>query len=121
MVIPVRLGPRSYSIVVETGALATVGSRLRELAVGSRVVVVSDPSIMRLHGPAVIKGLETSGFSVTTLEVPEGEAAKTFAIATRCWDQLLAAVSTARRRSSRSAGGPSATWPGSWPPRTCAE
>jgi 3-dehydroquinate synthase len=46
---------------------------------------------MRLHGPAVIKGLETSGFSVTTLEVPEGEAAKTFAIATRCWDQLLAA------------------------------
>jgi 3-dehydroquinate synthase len=91
MVISVRLGPRSYSIVVETGALATVGSRLRELAVGSRVVVVSDPSIMRLHGPAVIKGLETSGFSVTTLEVPEGEAAKTFAIATRCWDQLLAA------------------------------
>jgi 3-dehydroquinate synthase len=91
MVIPVSLGSRSYSIVVEPGALASVGSRLRELSVGSRAVLVSDAAVMALHGTAVTKSLEGAGFSVTVLEVPEGEAAKTFTVAERCWDRLLAA------------------------------
>ena len=42
MVIKVDLGPRSYSIVVAAGALGDVGSRLRELRVGSRTALVSD-------------------------------------------------------------------------------
>jgi 3-dehydroquinate synthase len=91
MVISVNLGPRSYAIVTEPGALGTVGARLRELGVGARAVLVSDAAVMRLHGPAVTKSLEGAGFSVTLLEVPEGEAAKTLAVAERCWDRLLAA------------------------------
>jgi 3-dehydroquinate synthase len=91
MVISVNLGPRSYAIVVEPGALATVGSRLPALGVGSRAILVSDAAVMRLHGAAVTKSLEGAGFTVTILEVPEGEAAKTLAIAERCWDRLLAA------------------------------
>jgi len=91
MVIPVNLGPRSYTIVVEPGALGTVGARLRRLGVGSRAVVVSDAAIMRLHGAAVTKGLEAEGFTVTTLEVPEGEEAKTLRVASECWDRLLGA------------------------------
>lgn len=89
MIIPVDLGPRSYSIVVEPGALGTVGSRLREVGVGSRAVLVTDPSIMQLHGAAVTKSLEGAGFTVTVAEVPEGESAKTLAVAQRCWDRLL--------------------------------
>jgi 3-dehydroquinate synthase len=91
MIIPVDLGSRSYSIVVEPGALAGVGARLRELRVGSRVVLVTDAGILKLHGAAVISGLEAVGLSVTVLEVPEGEAAKTLAVAEHCWDRLLAA------------------------------
>jgi 3-dehydroquinate synthase len=91
MVIPVNLGSRSYTIVVEPGALASAGPWLRELGVGSRVVVVSDAAIMRLHGATVTKGLEAAGFSVTTLEVPEGEEAKTLRVASECWDRLLGA------------------------------
>jgi 3-dehydroquinate synthase len=91
MVISVSLGPRSYTIVVEPGALGTVGARLRELGVGTRAVLVSDAAVMPLHGPAVTKSLEGAGFSVTVLEVPEGEAAKTLAVAQRCWDRLLTA------------------------------
>src|SRR2546430_1026954 len=91
MIIPVDLGSRSYSIVVEPGALAGVGARLRELGVGSRAVLVTDAGILKLHGAAVITGLEAAGLSVMVLEVPEGEAAKTLAVAEHCWDRLLAA------------------------------
>src|SRR5262245_24417898 len=91
MVIPVDLGSRSYSIVVEPGALATVGTRLRELGVGSRTVLMTDARILKVHGAAVVAGLEAAGLSVTVLEVPDGEAAKTLAVAEHCWDRLLAA------------------------------
>jgi 3-dehydroquinate synthase len=91
MVISVNLGARSYTIVVEPGALGTTGSRLRALGVGSRAILVTDPAVMRLHGAPVIKGLEAAGFTVNTLEVPEGESAKTLAVAESCWDRLLAA------------------------------
>jgi 3-dehydroquinate synthase len=91
MIVPVNLGPRSYSIVVEPGALATVGERLRTLGVGRRAALVSDAGILRLHGGPVVASLERAGFGVTVIEVPEGETAKTLAVAEQCWDRLLAA------------------------------
>jgi 3-dehydroquinate synthase len=91
MIIPVSLGPRSYSIVVEAGALTRVGDHLRALRLGSRAVLVTDAAILRRYGGAVIASLEGAGLVVTVLEVPEGEAAKTLAVAEHCWDRLLAA------------------------------
>lgn len=91
MVIPVELGARSYTIVVELGGLRTAGDRLRELAVGTRVALVSDPTIRRLHGKVVTDSLERAGFAVTPIDVPSGERAKTLAVAERCWDALLGA------------------------------
>jgi len=91
MIVDVNLGSRSYRIVVASGALQSVGQRLRELRLGSRAALVSDGAIMRLYGKTVVTSLEAEGFTVTTIEVPEGEAAKTLAVAEHCWDQLLTA------------------------------
>jgi 3-dehydroquinate synthase len=91
MIIPVDLGSRSYRIVVESGALDTVGARLGELGVGRSTALVSDATILRLYGKTVARSLESAGFDVATVEVPPGEAAKTLAVAERCWDGLLAA------------------------------
>src|SRR3989442_12716490 len=91
MIIPVNLGSRSYRIVVESGALDTVGARLAELRVGSRTALVSDAAILRLYGKAVGQSPESAGFSGATVEVPPGEAAKTLAVAQRVWGALLAA------------------------------
>ena len=91
MIVSVNLGPRSYSIVVEPGALATVGDRLKGLGVGRRAALLTDPGILRLHGGAVAGSLENAGFAVTVIEVPEGETAKTLSVAEHCWDRLLAA------------------------------
>jgi 3-dehydroquinate synthase len=91
MIVPVNLGPHSYEIVVESGALAAVGPRLRSLGVGRRVALVTDAGILRLHGDVVSTGLADAGFTVTVIEVPAGEAAKTLSVAKECWDRLLAA------------------------------
>jgi 3-dehydroquinate synthase len=91
MIVPVRLGNRSYSIVVERGALASVGDRLVSLDVGRRAALVTDPGIRSLHGQAVLRGLRAAGFTTHLVEVPPGEAAKTLAVAERCWNGLLEA------------------------------
>ncbi|HEU4367444.1 MAG TPA: 3-dehydroquinate synthase [Methylomirabilota bacterium] len=90
MIVAVNLGADAYAIVVEVGALDTVGERLQALGVGRRAALVTDPSIMRLYGGAVAASLEKAGLAVTVVEVPEGEAAKTLTVAEHCWDRLLA-------------------------------
>src|SRR3989441_12992303 len=89
MIIDVRLGSRSYPIVVERGALASAGARLKALGVGSRAALLSAAGILRAHGKMVTESLEEAGFAVTTVEVPDGEAAKTLVVAERCWNALL--------------------------------
>src|SRR5438105_10203591 len=89
--ITVRLGHRSYPIVVGRGVPSTVGGRLRALGVGSRAVLVSDGSVLHLHGDAVTQSLRAAGFSLTQVVVPEGERAKSITVAQRGWDELLAA------------------------------
>src|SRR5437867_8481197 len=91
MNVDVNLGSRSYRVVVASGALATAGPRLRELAVGTRAALVSDAPVARLYGKTVMASLEKSGFVVTTIEVPDGEAAKTLTVAERVWNALLEA------------------------------
>lgn len=89
MEIFVDLGPRSYTIVVEAGALATVGERLRALGVGGRAALVSDAAVLRLHGDTARRSVEKAGFTVTAIEVPDGERAKTLAVAAMLWERFL--------------------------------
>ncbi len=91
MVVRVDLGARAYSIVVERGALASLGGRLRELGLGGRAAVLSPGPVLARFGRTVAQSLEDAGFRVAVLEIPDGEAAKTLAAAARCWDALLEA------------------------------
>src|SRR5919201_6461811 len=87
--IPVNLASRSYRIVVGRGVVASVGAQLRTLPLGRRVALVSDPSIMRLHGGPVRESLRTAGFETVEILLPEGEKAKRLEIAREGWDRLL--------------------------------
>jgi 3-dehydroquinate synthase len=92
MIVPVRLGTHSYDIVVERGALGTVGTRLSGLRVGARAALISAPGILRVYGKRVMESLESAGVTATAIEVPDGEAAKTLAVAEQCWNALLEAA-----------------------------
>jgi 3-dehydroquinate synthase len=91
MVIPVRLGAQSYTIIVERGALQRVAASVRALSVGQRAALVTSPEIMRWQGKAVMERLREGGFDVALVEIPDGEAAKQLAVAARCWDAFLEA------------------------------
>jgi len=89
--IPVRLGSRSYRILVGTGVLAHAGAELGRLKVGRKVALVTDPGILKLHGETVAESLRVAGFEVTTVLLPEGERAKTLEVAASTWDRFLEA------------------------------
>ena len=89
--VPVKLGARSYRILVGPGVLAQAGAELARLKVGRRVALVTDAAILALHGAAVIQSLAVAGFDVTTVLLPEGERAKTLETAASTWERFLEA------------------------------
>src|SRR5712692_9378660 len=89
--VPVRLGARSYHILVGPGVLAQAGPELARLKVGRKVVLVTDAAILALHGAAVTGSLAAAGFDVATTLLPEGERAKTLDVAASTWERLLEA------------------------------
>jgi len=89
--ISVKLGVRSYRIVVDAGILGRVGPELKGLGVGAKVALFSDAGILARLGGPVRGSLAAAGFDVTVVELPAGEVAKTVEVASRGWDALLAA------------------------------
>ena len=72
----IRLG--ACTIVVEAGALASLGARLREAAPAHRYAVVSDESVGALYGEAALASIAASGGGrAELLTIPAGEAHKT--------------------------------------------
>ena len=66
-----------YSIEIATGVLGRLGDRCRELKLGKKIVVVSNPAIFRHYGARVMESLTVAGFQVTTCLLPPGERYKT--------------------------------------------
>ena len=91
--IRVALGSRSYPIVIGAGWLHEVGERVRE-AVGRkplRAAIVSDSRVAPLYVPGVGASLRAQGFSVTEIQIPEGEAHKNLAWLALLYDRLIEA------------------------------
>jgi len=87
--VPVKLGPRSYRILVGAGLLAQAGPEISQLGVGRKLALITDTGIQALHGDVVTRSLTEAGFDVAIVLLPEGERAKTLAVAERTWDRLL--------------------------------
>ncbi len=90
-VLSVNLAENSYEIVIERGALASLGRRCRAVGMGGGAAVVSNPTVAALYGPAVRESLEAAGFTVATVEIPDGEEYKNSATLNQLYDDLLAA------------------------------
>ena len=81
--IPVA-GDRPYEVVIGPGAQAELALLLAGTA---RVAVIHAPPLAAAAGAAV-ETLQTAGVAAEALVVPDGEAAKSAAVAARLWDDL---------------------------------
>ena len=81
-------GFRPYDVVVGRGLLARAGERIAPLARG-RTVIVSDETVVAIHGHTLSASLEAAGVRTETVTVPAGEASKSFAQLERVLDRLL--------------------------------
>ncbi|OPX84764.1 MAG: 3-dehydroquinate synthase [Pelotomaculum sp. PtaB.Bin104] len=82
----VDLGTRSYNICIGAGILPDLGRLLKNLLVGKRVLVITNPNVRRLYGEIVENSLADAGHIVVVGEMGDGEQFKTMATAERLYD-----------------------------------
>ena len=85
--IPVRLGDRSYAIVV-ADSYAQLGRRLQGLGLSRWGWVISHERVLSRHGRALLGGLRRAGWTLQTLTVPEAESSKSLAVVQRALRRL---------------------------------
>ena len=90
-VLSVNLAENSYDIVIEPGALASLGERCRSIGLKGMAAVITNPTVAALYGAAVQESLESAGFCVARIEMPDGEEYKNSTTLNRIYDDLLAA------------------------------
>jgi 3-dehydroquinate synthase len=85
----VDLGPRSYSVLVGTGLLDTVGERLAALGLRGRCALVTSERVGALYRVPVERALRAAGFQPTVVELPDGEEHKNLAWLAVLYEKLL--------------------------------
>ncbi len=90
-VLHVNLAENSYDIVIERGALASLGRRCRDIGLKGVAAVISNPTVAPLYGAAVHESLSSAGFTVAQIEIPDGEEYKNSTTLNQLYDNLLAA------------------------------
>jgi 3-dehydroquinate synthase len=84
----VSLGERSYDIEIGAG-LDRAGERLRDLGLGRKMALVTNPVVKELYGKKLIESLKSAGFLVMSVEIPDGEQHKNLDWANAIYTALL--------------------------------
>jgi 3-dehydroquinate synthase len=90
-VLSVNLAENSYDIVIECGVLPSLGERCRAIGMGGTAAVISNPTVISLYGAPVKKSLESAGFTVVEIMIPDGEEYKNSTTLNQVYDGLLEA------------------------------
>jgi len=93
-IVSVALGTRSYDIHIGSGVAARAGPLISALNPSKsstyRMPVIVDAAVAPLHLPPMLASLTGSGFEPVVIEVPSGEASKSFTQLERVLDTILA-------------------------------
>ena len=88
-IISVNLPENSYSIYVGNNGLSSLGKKLKELKIGKKILVVSNPEIFNYYGQITIDSLQNAGFDVNYHLIPAGESYKTYDSIAQVFDRAL--------------------------------
>ncbi|MBF0134001.1 MAG: 3-dehydroquinate synthase [Magnetococcales bacterium] len=83
------LGSRSYPIDFGTGIIDGIGERMKQLGMRGQTAVVTNAVVAPLFLERVKNSLETTGFPVLPILLPDGEVHKNFATLQIIFDRLL--------------------------------
>jgi 3-dehydroquinate synthase len=86
--VKVSLGLRSYPIYIGTGVLNICPRWLVKTGLGLKLYLITNPTVFELYGYNLKESLQTAGFEVTVLSVPEGEQYKSLDTASRLYNEL---------------------------------
>jgi len=95
--ISVDLGDRSYVVIVESGALDSLGWRIASTMSASSVVIVTNPVVGRRYGSRVEESISKAGMRIGRITIPSGERFKTIRTLERVLKEMV--ESGADRRS----------------------
>ncbi len=86
--VKVNLKDRSYKILIGAD-LAGIGKTMRNLNLGAKVMIVTNPRVGRFYLPKVEQSLKNSGFSVFKTIIADGERYKSQESANKIYAQCL--------------------------------
>lgn len=84
----VSLASNGYDIYIGSGLLEQAGRLLTENGFTGRLVVITNPVLKGLYGDMLVENLSGEGYEVVTLQVPDGEEAKSLEMAGRLYNEL---------------------------------
>ena len=87
--ITVNLPQDSYAIAIAPNSLKDLGNRMKQLKIGKKVLVVSNPEIFSHYGDACLKSLQAAGFETCTHLIPAGEEHKNLQSIQKVYDTAL--------------------------------
>ena len=87
--ITVSLPQNSYEIAIASGSLSQLGDKMKQLKLGKKVLVVSNPAIFGHYGETCVQSLENAGFNVTKHLIPAGEVHKNLQSIQQVYDTAL--------------------------------
>jgi len=87
--IPMDLGNRSYSIIIENGLINSLAMLLKKKNTNQQWVIISQRSIMKYYGNDLFNQLDENGFNVNKITIEDGESSKDIKIYTQVVSKLL--------------------------------
>ncbi|MCX6355751.1 MAG: 3-dehydroquinate synthase [Candidatus Aureabacteria bacterium] len=84
-----RLGERSYDILIGRGLIAKAGRCLRGWGLDGSCLVVADRKVGRIYGAKLLSALKGSGFTAKLFSLPPGEEHKTLHETERIYRAML--------------------------------
>ncbi len=89
--VPVRLGERSYEIMIGDGLIERAGEEISRVLPGARAAIVSDENVAAAHLERLKASLDASGIAASPVILPAGEKTKGFARLEEAVDGIIAA------------------------------
>lgn len=89
--VDVKLGARSYAILIGAGLIAEAGHHIRRLAPRAACAIVTDENVASLHLAALEQALDEAFVRHTKVVVAPGEGSKSFTEYARVCNELIGA------------------------------